>query len=731
LKQYLSENQVVEWIDSETESHGRLERILWADPIRDLVVTIQINDDKALPVKHTYTEYVELLEAKPHRWIEWVDAKVNLSPDTEIPDKHREIRDKSWELIKGLVEQEPDVYDARLRGVMISEIKEKTGVHKSSIYKYLRRYWQSGKIKNALLPHYQNCGGNGQARKSSGVKRGRPPKFSDSLEGINIDEQILQLFRSGIRLFYDTREKAPLKRAYQQTLEKFFNVGYRHEGNVTIPILPPQDRLPTFGQFKYWFYKNRDLVKSFVNRYGKKRYELSARPVLGSSTYESFGPGSRFQIDATICDIYLVNQFRREWIIGKPIVYVVIDVFSRYITGVYVGLEGPSWLGAMMALANTTMDKVQFCAEYGIEIEPEEWACNHLPQMFTADRGELEGYMPNHLIDALGVKIENAPPYRADWKGIVEQQFRLLNLRSVKWIPGAVKERERERGERDYRLDAKLTLHEFTQIVIRSILYHNNQHYMRWYDRNEFLVADDVKPIPRELWFWGIENRTGRLKKVPEELVKLNLMYSGNATVTGAGIRFKGMHYSCDIALKEQWFVKARTQGTWNVPVRYDPRLTDRIYLWLDNGRKFETCSLLEREERYKHRRFEEVEDLLAIERNLANAREYDNVKGKIELDAFTRAIVQEAEKRTDQALREAQISKNKRISGVRARRQEEKESNRQREAFRLGETEKMDHSSSSVVSIQSRKPSSHYIPPSNKLSKIKAYLQEEEGDST
>jgi hypothetical protein len=68
-----------------------------------------------------------------------------------------------------------------------------------------------------------------------------------------------------------------------------------------------------------------------------------------------------YEIDATIGDVYLVSRFDRNKIIGRPVVYIVIDVFSRMITGVYIGLEGPSWVGAMMALANATAPKVEYC----------------------------------------------------------------------------------------------------------------------------------------------------------------------------------------------------------------------------------------------------------------------------------------------------------------------------------------------------------------------------------
>jgi len=83
--------------------------------------------------------------------------------------------------------------------------------------------------------------------------------------------------------------------------------------------LPPAEQLPTFGQYKYWFKKEMDLEHSLISRHGSKRFNLDYRPVLGSSTFESFGPGSRFQIDATVADVYLVSEYKREWIIGDQL----------------------------------------------------------------------------------------------------------------------------------------------------------------------------------------------------------------------------------------------------------------------------------------------------------------------------------------------------------------------------------------------------------------------------
>jgi putative transposase len=70
------------------------------------------------------------------------------------------------------------------------------------------------------------------------------------------------------------------------------------------------------------------------------------------------------------------------------------------------------------------------------------------------------------------------------------------------------------------------------------------------------------------------------------------------ASVTERGIYFKGVSYTCALAEQEHWYVRARQQGRWSVPIVYDPRKLDTIYLSLDDGRRPEPCELVERERR-------------------------------------------------------------------------------------------------------------------------------------
>ena len=91
----------------------------------------------------------------------------------------------------------------------------------------------------------------------------------------------------------------------------------------------------------------------------------------------------------------------------------------------------------MMALLNSTVNKKDFCANYNISITDDCYSAAHLPEIILGDRGELEGYNVNHLIEGLNITIENNPSFRPDWKGIVENY--LIHLKkNTAILPGYV-----------------------------------------------------------------------------------------------------------------------------------------------------------------------------------------------------------------------------------------------------------------------------------------------------
>lgn len=663
-------NMLIEWINE----GSRIDRIVWIDKKIDLAYLINVQSNK-FPVGFRLSYVIDSIK-NGVAIIKKEDNLISLALEEEIPTLYKEYRDRTWEIISFLVRQEPYIYEAINRRKLILKVCETKNISESTVKRLLKRYLVRGKNKNALIPDYVNSGGRGKEKGVGDIKRGRPRKNKELLgEGLNINEDIKKIFRISINKYYNTSTKNPLTTAYELMIKKFF------KDIENKSIIDSNERLPTYAQFKYWFYKERDFKKEIVTRFSAKKYEQNNRRILGTSTAESMFPGRLYQIDATVADLYVVSAFNRSWVIGRPVLYMVLDVYSRLITGFYVGLEGPSYIGAAMALSSVVADKVKLCKEYGIDITPEQWPVNNLPEHIIADRGELEGKNIEGLINTLGIGVKLCSSFRADWKGCIEQNFRLINLKTKPFIPGKIDGTFRERGDKDYRLDAKLTLKEFTAIIVRTILYHNNHHILKNYDRSEYQIEDDIKCIPIELWNWGIENTSGVLRTLPEDIVKLNLLPMDYATVTSRGIKFKGVFYASKEALKDGWFEKARNNGSWKIKVAYDLRKMDYIYIKKDNGRDFDKCFLLDHQHKYKGKSFEDVQYLLEREKLDIDLMRENELQEKVNLMENIEKIVKESKENYVYITE----SNNQKLKGISDNRKFEKELNRQDESFDLG----------------------------------------------
>lgn len=681
MRNSLLVNDLICWNDKE----DYLERVLWIDEGHIIAFCIDVKAAVGFPRKISVSQIKESIERHEAVIID-NDPFATIIREEDLTESQRKVRDMGWAVVSLIISKigEPDIYIREKRGPIIASVAKEFNISVNTVYRYLRRYWQRGKGPNALLPDYNNSGGRGKSKSAGEKKLGRPRKNpSVAGTGINVDESIKQIFLIAYEEFYKTRKELTLTKTYERMCERYFveNV-YFEEGQKKVAVSGPDER-PSMDQFAYWVekYEKKDFNNTTIARKGEKWFSLKGRALKSKSDAELIGPGSLFQIDSTIGDVYLVSRFNREWIIGRPVIYVVIDAFSRMVAGLYVGLEGPSWLGAANALANCAMDKVKFCKDYEIDIEPEEWPIKGLPNAIVADRGELEGKPIETLSKNLHVWIKNTPPYRADFKGIVEQYFHLINTRVKSLLPGAVLPDFKERGGRDYRLDAKLDIYQFTQIMIHCVLNHNRT-LMKYYQRGEMMIEDDVPAIPLFLWNWGIANRSGELRYFAEDIVKLNLMPTGTATVTEKGIVFQGMRFTTEQAIKEMWFEQARLKGSWTEDISYDPRNMNYIYLREPGGRSYKVCFLLDSEEVYKNKSYDEIVFLREYEKFTAQKHSQSQLQKRVNLNLNIDTIIETAEKMAPE--KEKMASNTARVKEIKPKRKFEREIERENEAFLL-----------------------------------------------
>lgn len=643
-------NSLYEWVD--IDGPPKIERVLGERESK--IATINILDPKAMPVVSDKSELTENLEVGAIRLLTSDPfSKTNILED-DIPEKHKSRRDRAWKDIKELTEADY-LWDKKLRWKLIKATAEKTGRIHTEIYTLLRRYWQGGLIPNALLPRY----GRINKTKRDGAKPGR----KGILTGIAIGPAQKKKFHLGIKSFYEKAKKPSLQEAYRQTLLRYFNSGYEMQDGKTIPVLPPKDELPTMRQFRYWYENNRNPERALKIREGKK-FNLLHREIKGDSTSMSFGPGSLYQIDSTVGDIYLVSTMNRNIIVGRPTLYLICDVFTRCIVGYNLTLEEPSHQQAAVALENAISNKVEFCKTLGFDISEEDWPCQGVPECLVADRGELKGTIANQIILGLGIRLDNTPPYRADLKGIVERHFQIGNTRLFHILPGAV-QRTKERGDIDPRLHAKLDIQQLNKLVLGWILDHNLR-ALEQYPAKEFQIEEGVELIPSSLWEWGIARSSGTLKQLSPEVVKTHLLPQGEAGITPKGIHFKKAYYTCSKAIEEQWFLRAREGKPKKVKVAYDPRDASVLYVRTTEG--IEKCQLKEISQQFEKRTWAEIQAWLLDQRKKGLENEGENLQKETKF----RSQIDEAVKNAEAMFEPDGQTKTARLKNIRSNRKEE-----------------------------------------------------------
>ncbi|MFI8621676.1 Mu transposase C-terminal domain-containing protein [Marinomonas sp. NPDC078689] len=629
----------------------------------NFLMLIDINDDKAWPFRIGTSE-IDSLE------LELIPDPIKLTV-LEPGSKSEKARDRAYSAIAPLLEHNVELFDKTLRNKHIKALLENTDEKRLYITRQLRRYWQRGMTPDALALDYSRCGAPGEVRRGVTSKLGRKRSVTPG-EGMIVTEEIAGFFRLSIEAFYLLREDVDLPKARAKA------IGYIKS---KYPKIHKSD-LPTDMQFRYFFerhYSKPDVVRARVSNI---EYEKDIAPLKGTSVTNNFGPGARYEIDATIADVYLISALDPDRIIGRPIIYKVKDVFSRMTVGLYVGLENPSWATASIALANAFGDKVEYCRRFGIEISYADWPSVGTPATVTADRGELLGKHGDILVNRFGVTLSNTRAYRGNDKGVVERSFKTMHADILPYVQGKVEpiNGKKKAGKRN-ELSADLTLYDFTRMVIISEINRNTTRVLSGYDF-ESDMPTDLAPVPVELWNWGVRNRTGVLREVDKTLTFINFLPHEKATVSACGICFKGLYYTCSEAVSLGWLHKNKVAPRpKSVEIAYDPLDTNSIYVRPNN--QFDSvwkCSLEPRSRRYKDMSFTEAVSILRESRTTiaASQQEADyrapDQQNEVEEIAFQAA---KRKKNTDLSIT------SKRLSGIGGNRQKEKEAERQKERVR------------------------------------------------
>lgn len=532
-----------------------------------------------------------------HGWVD--EGRINKIPDPyaylqaeswDIESNNYQEIQKHYELIKPIIEGE-EAFNKRTRTKRINYAIATSGISKSTIYRLVRRYWQRGQIKNALLPDYKNSGAAGKRRNFTNSKAGRPRIYGIG-SGEAVNESIRKLFRIICDKYLMNDKGYSIRYAYNK-----FGKAYK----LKYPDVAEHE-IPTIRQFQYFYQTEYTKPNKIIIQTSKGEYKKDVRPLHGTATEQALGPGSRYEIDATIADIYLVDDNDPNKVIGRPTIYMVIDVFSRMVAGFYIGFDNASFPVAMKALISSFSSKVDACESYGIDISEEQWPCLGIPDVLLADRGELMSHQANYLVDAIGVRLESAPPRRGDAKGIVERSFGTLQAKFKPYMPGVVKGNKiKKHGEKDYRVEAAVAKSDFVEIMLYSILAHNLNKPLEKYDRAPD-IPESIPSIPIELWRWGLQHRTGRLRTIDTDIAKILLLPREKVTVSELGVKLWGVIYTGKEVIQAGWMHRSsEVTRPKKLYAAYELGSVDHIYLFPEEGKNtFWVCDISTRSREFR-----------------------------------------------------------------------------------------------------------------------------------
>lgn len=338
--------------------------------------------------------------------------------------------------------------------------------------------------------------------------------------------------RWALNKFFYTKHKNSLPVAYTLLLKEKYCDSL---GN----LLP---EYPSFYQFRYFYRRTKKMQTYYISRDGLKDYQKNNRPLLGDGIQEYASSVGMGMLDATVCDIYLVNEAGN--LVGRPILTACIDAYSSLCCGYSLSWEGGvySLRGLML---NIISDKQKWCNQYGISIEKSQWDVDKLPAIFVTDMGSEYKSENFEQITELGVTVVNLPSYRPELKGAVEKFFDLVQNTYKPHLKGkgVIEPDYQERGSHDYRKDACLTMADFEKVILRCIIYYNSQRIIENFPYTENMIQNQIKPFASNIWEWGKTQTGANLITVDKEQIVLTLLPRTTGKFSRFGLRVNKMRY--------------------------------------------------------------------------------------------------------------------------------------------------------------------------------------------
>lgn len=258
------------------------------------------------------------------------------------------------------------------------------------------------------------------------------------------------------------------------------------------------------------------------------------------------------QMDHTMVDIILVDEFDRKVLVGRPWLTIIMCALTRVILGLHLSLRPPGLSTVASALAFAVLDKCTFLESW--ELDSRAYPYYGIPFLiYTDNAAEFTSPRFIAMCKRWGMDWDHRPIGKKWYGGLIERVIGTF-MNEIHFLPGTTGSNVIQRAGLTPELDAKYDIAQCGQFLFdQAIIYHGTHH-------------EGLGSTPRQAWnhydSLGLLDH-GRViqqdQRVSFEIDFLAPSY--NHTIQSYGINFSGRRYN---SLELDPYIGAR-----NVEIRY------------------------------------------------------------------------------------------------------------------------------------------------------------------
>lgn len=443
-----------------------------------MVAVINMNTHKIRKIKtNIFIEHVK------DKLYESVSKEVD--PSYAVSLEEMEIVNKRMDILESIIlEEESHIECLLTRRMPKNKFDAKAillGVSKRQLRRMLLSYLLSGRNKFSLVD---------QRKKNSRPKNSHSKDYENPKNGVD------EILKYGLKMFVKYGKPGM---AYDAVLRRYFRepVEAPDGSSVKMVTLPEEERSVSYKMLYNYIRKHTEDYSCMGK--DERDKQNNNRQLIGTSRTGVYELGQIVEADEMELGCYVVDQNDGETVLGKAVVYCMVEVLSGICIGAYVSLENNSMRGFQQVFLSLLEPHKNQTQGYNIDYDEEDWPSMIVPNEIRCDRGsEYMSKAYSKAMGELGIRNTPVPPGCGSLKGVVEsfnglvQTYLKAQLKNNGYIEDKYRGGDLAKGA------ACLTLEEIRGLVYQSVILYNRRVFEGLIDKK--YVDNNVSPTPKGIF---------------------------------------------------------------------------------------------------------------------------------------------------------------------------------------------------------------------------------------